>query len=118
MLEGGTFLTIATVIFSRKPFKRSKRHLTMASSFVKPETIGSALLLDVLTARLKEYIVRIFYDNDSRILIALLPLITVWACGSGSRASVASNENAPFPKPRAGKRIERLKGTAEYLTDG
>ena len=71
---------------------------------------------DPNAARLKEYIVRIFYGNDSRILIELLPLISVWACRSGSRTSVASNENAPSQKHRAGKRIERLKGTAECLT--
>ena len=29
-----------------------------------------------------------------------------------------SNENAPSPKARAGKRIERMKGTAEYLSAG
>jgi hypothetical protein len=67
---------------------------------------------------LNKYIVRIFYGNDSRISIALLPMISVWAYESGSRASSASNENAPCPKSIAGKRIERLKGTAEYLTAG
>jgi len=75
----------------------------------KSQTIGSALLLEALAAGLKEYTVRIFYGNDSRILIVLLQLIFVWACKSGSRASVASNENAPFPKPQTGKRIERLR---------
>ena len=84
----------------------------------EPETIVSALSLKSLAARLKEYIVRIFYGNDSRILIALWPMTSVWACKSGSRASVASNETAPSPKPRVGMRIERLRGTAENLTAG
>jgi hypothetical protein len=65
---------------------------------------------------IKGYIVRIFFGNDSRILIALWPMIAVWACRSGSKASVASSETALSPKPRAGMRIERLKGTAENLT--
>jgi hypothetical protein len=73
---------------------------------------------DPNTVQLKEYIVHIFFGNDNRILIALLPLVSVWACGARSRASVASNKNAPCPKPRAGKRIERMKGTAEYLSAG
>jgi hypothetical protein len=42
---------------------------------LEPETIVSALRLEALAARLKEYIVRIFYGNDSRILKALLPMI-------------------------------------------
>ena len=83
---------------------------------LEPETISSALYLKSLAARLKEYIVRIFYGNDSRILIELWPMTSVWACESGSKSSIASIENAPSPKPRAGKRIERLKETAEYLT--
>jgi len=73
---------------------------------------------DPHTARLKEYIVRIFYGNGNRILIALLPLISVWVGGAGSRVKVASNETAPSPKLQAGKRIERVKGTAEYPPAG
>jgi hypothetical protein len=65
----------------------------------------TALRLKSLPARLKEYTVRIFCGNDSRIWTALLPLIFVWACRSASRASVSSNENAPSLKHRAEKRI-------------
>lgn len=91
----------------------------LISALMSKRTIqGSALRLEALSAGLKEYTVRIFYGNDSRILTALLQRISVWAYESGSRASVSSNENAPSPKFRAGKRIERSKGTAEYLTAG
>ncbi len=73
---------------------------------------------DPNTIQVKEYIVRIFFGNDNRILIALLPRVSVWACGAGSRALVVSNKNAPCPKLRDGRRIERMRGTAEYLSAG
>ena len=78
----------------------------------------SAGFKESFATRLKEYVSRISSGSDNRILTALLPRISVWVCESGSRASVANTENVPCPKPRAGKRIERLKETAENLTAG
>jgi hypothetical protein len=45
-------------------------------------------------------------------------MISIWAYELWSRASSASNENAPYPKSLDGKQIEKLKGTSEYLTAG